>query len=277
MTTRELIELAQLDALGLLDDQERQDFDRAFAAAPESIRAQLRREQTRLARTDWVPIDGEPPAELRDAVLSDVAAAALKDRVLSAVRREMGAPAHRHQGGRAHPPIHQARVVSRVWRVGAIGAAAAAVALAATTLFLQSQYATLESEMRKTQTYDSITSTRGFNLQDLVFNDNSRLVHFDVADKPGFEGTATAFVDASSQKVRVFYKNFAKDLTQYRVVALDERGEEIGQVTQFSTDKKVDYAEFSVDLTTTKRLAIKEITPDHPEGVIVLASMPLIG
>lgn len=275
MTTRELIEMAQLDALGLLDDQEREAFDRAFAAAPASIQAQLRREQTRLARTDWVPIDGEPPAELRDAVLTDVAAAALKDRVMAAVRREMGAPAHRHEGGRLHPPIHQVRSVSRVWRVGALASAAAAVALAATTFFLQSQYSNLESEIRKTGTYDSLVSTRGFNLQDLVFNDNSRLVHFQSA--PGFEGSATAFIDTQSQKVRLFHKNFAKELTQYRVVALDERGDEVGQPVQFNTDKKIDFADFGIDLKTTRRLAIKEITPDHPEGVTVLTSGPLVG
>jgi len=275
MTTRELIELAQLDALGLLDDQEREAFDRAFAAAPASIQAQLRREQTRLARTDWVPIDGEPPAELRDAVLTDVAAAALKDRVLTAVRREMGVSAHRHEGGRLHPPIHQVRSVSRVWRVGALASAAAAVALAATTFFLQSQYASLESEIRKTGTYDTVVSIRGFNLQDLVFNDNSRLVHFEPA--PGFDGSATAFFDAATQKVRLFHKNFAKELTQYRVVALDERGDEVGQPVQFNTDKKIDFADFSIDLKSTKRLAIKEITPDHPEGVIVLTSTAIVG
>ncbi len=275
MTTRELIELAQLDALGLLDDQEREAFDRAFVAAPASIQAQLRREQARLARTDWVPIDGEPPAELRDAVLTDVAAAALKDRVMAAVRREMNAPAHRHGAGRLHPPIRPVRSVSRVWRVGAIASAAATVALAATTLFLQSQYSTLESEIRKTGMYNSLVSTRGFNLQDLVFNENSHLVHFE--SPSGFEGSATAFVDAGTQKVRLFHKNFAQELTQYRIVALDERGEEVGQAVQFNTDKKIDFVDFSVDLKNTMRLAIKEITPNHPEGVIVLTSGPLVG
>jgi len=275
MTTRELIELAQLDALGLLDDQEREAFDRAFAAAPASIQAQLRREQTRLARTDWVPIDGEPPAELRDAVLTDVAAAALKDRVMAAVRREMGTPVQRHAGGRLHPPIHQVRSVSRVWRVGALASAAAAVALAATTFFLQSQYSSLESEIRKTNTYDTVIAIRGFNLQNLVFNESSRLVHFEAA--PGFDGFATAFIDTESQKVRLFHKNFAKELTQYRVVALDERGDEVGQAVQFNTDKKIDFADFGIDLKATRRLAIKEITPEHPEGVIVLTSGPLVG
>ncbi|NUQ53925.1 MAG: TetR/AcrR family transcriptional regulator [Phycisphaerales bacterium] len=156
------------------------------------------------------------------------------------------------------------------------GCPIATVALAATTLFLQSQYSSLESEIRKTGTYDSLISTRGFNLQDLVFNDNSRLVHFEAAQ--GFEGTATAFVDASSQKVRLFHKNFAKELTAYHVVALDERGEEIGVLTRFNADKKIDFAgDFGVDLKTTKRLAIKEITPEHPEGRIVLTSAALLG
>lgn len=277
MTTRELIELAQLDALGLLDDQEREAFDRAFAAAPASIQAQLRREQTRLARTDWVPIDGEPPAELRDAVLTDVAAATLKDRVIASVRREMGSGAVRHAGGRLHPPIHAPQSVSRLWRVSAVAAAAAAVAMAATTLFVQSQYATLESEMRKGQVIDSITSTRGFNLQDLVFNDGTRLVHFESDAQHPFAGSASAFVDRNAEKIRIFYKNFAKSDAQYRVVALDEHGEEIGQVAEFYADAKVGYAELSVNLASTTRLAIKEVTPDHLEGRTVLVSMPLVG
>jgi len=68
MNTYELLEAAQLDALGLLDDAERDAFDAAFFAASPDVQAQIRREQARLVRTDWLPSsEVEPSAGLKDA------------------------------------------------------------------------------------------------------------------------------------------------------------------------------------------------------------------
>ena len=51
MTTHELLELASLDALGLLDADERESFERAFRAAAPAVQAQIRREQLRAPRS----------------------------------------------------------------------------------------------------------------------------------------------------------------------------------------------------------------------------------
>jgi hypothetical protein len=48
MTAYELIEMAVLDALGILDEEERASFERAFAAAAPGLQAQVRAEQARL-------------------------------------------------------------------------------------------------------------------------------------------------------------------------------------------------------------------------------------
>lgn len=56
MKTQELIELAVLDAMGLLDEQEREAFDAAFDAAAPAIQAQVRREQTRLSVSEHLSL-----------------------------------------------------------------------------------------------------------------------------------------------------------------------------------------------------------------------------
>ena len=47
MTWQEMIENAHLDALGLLDEQDRERFDSAFLKLPADLKTQLRAEQDR--------------------------------------------------------------------------------------------------------------------------------------------------------------------------------------------------------------------------------------
>ena len=62
--TRDLLEYAALDALGLLDDAEREEFERAFRAASPEVQAMVRREQTRAADIDAILPRVEAPAGL---------------------------------------------------------------------------------------------------------------------------------------------------------------------------------------------------------------------
>ena len=64
MTTRELLELASLDAMGLLDDNEHEAFEGAFRAAAPAVQRQVRREQERLTGDTSTLPDVDPPAEL---------------------------------------------------------------------------------------------------------------------------------------------------------------------------------------------------------------------
>ena len=71
-STRDLIELSLLDAMGLLDDEERAAFERAFAGTSPAVQSHVRREQTRLAQIDFLLPDVEAPAGLRAMVLEAV-------------------------------------------------------------------------------------------------------------------------------------------------------------------------------------------------------------
>ncbi|GIW74281.1 MAG: hypothetical protein KatS3mg103_0803 [Phycisphaerales bacterium] len=120
MNTRDLIELAVLDALGMLDQAEAEAFDAAFRAAPPAIQARVREEQARMANLEDLLPNVRPDPALRQRVVTAVREAMLARAVADAAERDDLA-----DGPLA---LRQSRGVSRAWRIGAIAAAAAAVA-----------------------------------------------------------------------------------------------------------------------------------------------------
>ncbi|MEQ8317702.1 MAG: hypothetical protein RIE77_02580 [Phycisphaerales bacterium] len=119
MNTIDLIELAVLDALGMLDDAESKAFDAAFKAAPPATQERVLSEQARLANLQGLLPDVEPAADMRDRVVTAVREAMLADAIAKASEAEdVDGPLS----------IRRSRGVSRVWRISAIASAAAAVA-----------------------------------------------------------------------------------------------------------------------------------------------------
>src|SRR5262249_14914584 len=131
MKTQELLELAALDALGLLDEAEREAFDRAFRAAPPALQAQIRREQTRIAGDDSLLPKVETPMGLKARVLAAwrEAVAAVSNR--SRTRRLVGALT-----------LMPNRGVNPWWRAGAIACAAASLVLAVGFFTIKHEFVT---------------------------------------------------------------------------------------------------------------------------------------
>ncbi len=121
-TTRDLLEYASMDALGLLDEVEREEFERAFRAASPEVQAMIRREQTRAADIDaWLPRVEAP--------------AGLKQRVVSAWREAVAAVAAEYPPqpvGSIGPALPQVNIGLRtgyLWRAACIGFATATLVL----------------------------------------------------------------------------------------------------------------------------------------------------
>lgn len=72
--TDQLLELAGLDALALLDEQDAAFFERAFFAAPNSVQRQIRELQATITADPLFHAPGDPPAELAERVLARVRA-----------------------------------------------------------------------------------------------------------------------------------------------------------------------------------------------------------
>ncbi len=228
--TNDLLELASLDVLGLLDAEEREAFERAFRAAPPALQAQIRREQLRVSSMDDLLPAVEPPLGLRARVL-----AALRDAVQSTV------PARRDIAGRIVPELAPVRGVNRWWRAGAIGAAAASVVLAFATVQMRYDYNQLVSAERRNQTTDFFFKTFGPRFEQSLFNPSTRFVHFVPAGAPAADGDAdgvtkaTLVLDSETKKGQLYLKNMSSAGGQYALVIINEQGQETSAVLTFSS------------------------------------------
>ncbi|GAB4555174.1 MAG: hypothetical protein Tsb0013_17920 [Phycisphaerales bacterium] len=130
MSTRELLELAALDAMGLLDEEERESFDTAFRAAAPELQARVRAEQARFANADHLLPPVEPPAGLRARVM-----AAVREAIASVKGDEPGVLASIGASTRTNTPM---------WRAACIGFATATAVLGVLYLTVAQQNRTME-------------------------------------------------------------------------------------------------------------------------------------
>lgn len=297
MNTTELLEAAQLDALGLLDDAERDAFDAAFFASSPDLQAQIRREQSRLVRTDWLPSsEAEPRAELKDAVLTDVAVASMRGRVLSAVHQEIAkaAPAretaresvrevagssHRHPSGRMAPALRPSRHVTPLWRAAALGFASASIGLGGAMLHLREKFDTIEAGYREERNLGSLAQIPGLQIGDVLLNANSKKYELAIQSAE-VRARATVHVDPDRDEATVYCSNLTPTEGKvYRIVAIDEKGAEISELARFEGVGGIQGQSIALSKSTTPRIAIM-LTGKDPKsgpGVMILASGPLLG
>lgn len=224
MKTHELIESALLDAFGLLDDEEREAFERAFAAASPAVQAQVRREQTRFASMDMLLPDAALPADL-------------KARVLERVRRAIAAEAAPAQGTHAPLPFVRSRRVSPVWRAGALACAAAAVVFAVTAIEMRVKYDELNRTIQSDVLLSKMLETMGPNhLTEMLFDGRTERVVFSPSD-PAATGEASVWVNPDWQQARLFYLNLPRQEGKiYKLAVLDQNGDVVNIVAEFDSN-----------------------------------------
>jgi len=148
MSTRELFEMASLDVLGLLDEEERAAFENAFRAADPATQAQIRREQRRFAEIDRSLPDVEAPAGLRARVVNAVREA------IASVRTE---PIGRIGPGTVAVGFNSAPI----WRAACIGFATASMVLAGFSWRVQRANVAILQDMTNNRAVESIVDVAG--------------------------------------------------------------------------------------------------------------------
>lgn len=172
MSTRDLIELAALDALGMLEPDDQAAFERAFLDAPASVRSQVRAEQARIADLYQNLPGQEPSPDLRDRVIAAVRGAV-------EVEAAGGPRAVVHRPGRFVPKVVQTRRVSPLWRAAAIGLSVAVVVLGVISNQLQQKNQQLGDQVFISDSFNSV-GTR--HLRDTLFNSRTERVIFEVSE-----------------------------------------------------------------------------------------------
>lgn len=232
MSLQELIELAILDAMGLLDEREQSAFEAAFRVASPAIQAQVRREQTRLSRIEALLPDVTPPAGLRAAVL--------------AVIRDEIAAGQKQVAGTITPTMYKSRGVSPVWRAAALGLAAAAVVLAVATFEWKRQYQVVRSSLQQDALLTRLREEVGATyVKDVLFSrDTKRVVFRPVAE--GFSGEASLFINPEWKTAKFFGQSMASPESQpFRLAIIDEHNQIVQVLAPLDSDGRL----FSRDVT----------------------------
>lgn len=250
MKTNELLEAAQLDALGLLDEQEQSDFEAALMAASPALRAQIREEQDRFARPDRWAGSVEPSPELRASVLARVRAEVTG----AAPRRVTGKT---QAAGRSIPDMRPVRRVSPAWRAAAMASAAAAVALAIFVSQQNAQMTGLAIANGNDRTIDRLVEFFGpRDLTDALFNANTRRVTF-ASNNTLFRGEASVWINSEWKSARFFVRNFETQPGEtVRLVALREDGTIERQIAEFPSDGGLVTREITLGNAVPRNLAI---------------------
>ncbi|HLO40304.1 MAG TPA: hypothetical protein VK176_04715 [Phycisphaerales bacterium] len=298
MSTRELLELAQLDAMGLLDEQDAHEFEVAFAAAPAEIQKQIRDEQARMCVLEPVLPEVEPPADLRAKVLASVHTAIVETitqpvEAVAAAHAEPALPLAaaatrqdvRHAAGRqvGGEPTGRRRGLN-VWRSAAIAFAAAAIVLGITTVQLQAKFDQMSSQRRTTEMLSEVGKGLAGNARDFFFDASTHrtLLALEPATKlPGGAEqwqhvNAAVFHSTDWKSARLVCENLpSAGGERYQLVAVDDEGNErlLGDLTPSAGG----LAAFEVSgqfSLQTERLALKVLSATQ-QATIVMQSTKL--
>lgn len=261
MTTRELIEMASLDAMGLLDAQEREAFERAFGAASATVQRQVRREQGRLADAEALLPDVEP-------------AFGLRARVIYAVRDAMRGVAVRDGGdvlARLAPAgVALRRNVSPLWRAACIGFATATVVLMAAGFSLQREWSRAAAASQNGDLAALMTSTLGPDFANALTNPNTTRMAFVPAslDTTDRIGTAALYFDSETGKAWLICDRMPVAEGAYSLAVLDPNGQVVETIAEFT------YTSGGISGQQIPRLAFK---PGSTLAIVPpLSSSPLL-
>ncbi|MFM7050592.1 MAG: hypothetical protein ACKOYN_00455 [Planctomycetota bacterium] len=235
----ELLELATLEALGLLDEVGETRLDRAFRAATPAVQDEIRALQMRVAMDPALRSSEEPPASLRLRAIARVVHAIEEDAKAAAPIATIGQPA---RGAREHAlaseiPLDEAiarRVprqnpgVSGLWRVAALFALAAlAVSLyfnAQTTEISRVLVGAMQSQQLDEQARHVVAQLGG-----AMLSVDQRL---QLVAKDGVAGDVRAYVDRAGNRLVVVGLGLDDRLSVLKVRCESEDGSrvELGQV-----------------------------------------------
>ena len=236
MTTNQMLELVAADALGLLDDDDRAAFDGAFAGAPAAVRELVWAEQARIAEMGLELPDVSPDPSLRASFLARVRAELERAQRVPVTGQSEATTRSVSHGAPASGPrslgLRRARRVNSKWRIAAIGASVAMVALAVLQVQLRQDFDELQQRSEIAALIDGIGIE---HVGDALFGDAStQRVQFTPV---GVVGRAQAMLlrNPDRDTSRLYVMNL-ESRTAYTLVAVDEHNTPLGEVASFETD-----------------------------------------
>ncbi|MCB9847854.1 MAG: hypothetical protein H6814_05515 [Phycisphaeraceae bacterium] len=266
LKTHEILELARLDAMGMLDEDERVVFEQAFRHASPALQDQIRREQNRLTDIGDLLPDVDPPQDLRA-------------RVILRVREAVSAVAGRNADviARIEPlAINMRRNVTPLWRAACIGFATATVVLLGFAFNQQSTYDNALQALRNGELAEQISRQLGPQFKDVLFSPTADKVNFvPVADASAAakSGSAVVFIDREKEVALLVCTNLPKVDGQYALVITNDKGEIISTVATFESGGELNSQPLPNNIAPSDRFAIYAMDTSSEPARQVLVSL----
>lgn len=259
MTTQELIEMASLDALGMLDADERAEFEAAFRAASPAVQSQVRREQKRFSSADHLLPDVDPPAGLKFKVLS-----AVREAILGLTAGDAAAAAHAVSTGSKTGAWFNS---TTIWRAACIGFATTTVLLTgvAAYVFDRNQAYVEQTEIALGK---ALLSELGSDFQEVALAQGVQI--FDFAGSEGLSAKAKLWVHPETKVAFLFCSDLPVRDGRYSLVRSNpSSGTEI--VRHFrASDGFITFRVDHIDLETVSDLKIQGPRfVDRPDEMIL--------
>lgn len=261
--TRDLLEYAALDALGLLDDAEREEFERAFRAASPEVQAMVRREQTRAADIDAILPRVEAPAGLKQRVVDAWrdAVAAVAPEPVGAITPELVA-------------MNSGLRTGYLWRAACLGFATASLVLAGFFIWGLQMNNDLRGQIAQNKTLGEV-SRLGPGFLDTYFAATRQ----EFTLTPVVSGLADAvhgrlLVDTEKSTGVLVFQKLPADDGAYRVVLQGDNGEQVVanfRATGGLTTVNVDFRKLAggAGIKNLERLAVVgPVTSGSPDAVL---------
>jgi hypothetical protein len=263
MPTHELLELASLDAMGLLDVDEREQFERAFRSASPSVQAMLRREQLRWTGMDDGSPAIEPPPGLKARVL-----AAVREAIQTVDPRRLTLAGVEAAPRSLTPRLQSAQGVNRLWRAAAIGSIAAAVVLAFTYFDAVEQHGVLQGTISSNVMSDHLHREFGARFDQMFFGPDTRMLSFAATSAPAGAGgiaasssKATMLFNPTARKAQIFVKDLLPVGADYELVVLDSSKATVKTLLRFraTSTGNAQHTIEGLDLEVGQMLAIRRV------------------
>ncbi len=263
MNTHELIEYTMLHALGLLEDDERQAYEAAFDAAPKPVQLRVREEARRMADLgDLIP-EVEPSDELRDVVVAAVRAAIREDENESRIAQQttqaspiigrIDSSTPTPTRATSQPRLSTSQRVHRVWRVAAVGFAAASIAMGVVMINIQQTMQQAQRSALVDNLYDQIGAKY---LESTIFDANTHRVALTATDSQS-KAVAAVWYNPDWSSARLFVKNLASEQNKtLRLVVLDENDNIVEVIKTFTPTGELEDFNVDLNLSTQRKLAI---------------------
>jgi hypothetical protein len=195
MKLNELLENAVLDAYGLLDEEQRLAFERAFRAAPQSVRDQIRREQERVAGFESSLSQEHPNPELKERVVGAVLAEMEAERA----NHELTAMALRGDDIAGAVEASGRRYVSGWWQTAAIALLAVSAVLGTMVGLGLSRPENRVAEQLMSMLKSAGAKDPGIQAADILASDKINRLTMEATDAAqSFAGGASAIIWVSS-------------------------------------------------------------------------------